>query len=111
MRIGYLQKIFLSGLAFTVVFRLARKIHNRKLKVPELDPTSLPNLEPSDPDFLFYNRVPKTGSEMVTKLLSNLGQQSGRFKHHRYGAPNPRLLTAEAQVTMNWVLADFFHQL
>ena len=50
-----------------------------------------------DGQFLLFNRVPKTGSELFAKLLQTLAENNG-FRHTRYGAPQPRKLGEEEQV-------------
>ena len=46
-----------------------------------------------DEDFLYYNRVPKTGSENFAFLFKNLAAKND-FMHLRFGNPNLRSLNA-----------------
>ena len=46
---------------------------------------------------LIFNRVPKTGSEMMVKLLQTLAVRNN-FTHLRFGAPHPRKLSTKDQV-------------
>ena len=50
-------------------------------------------------DVLFFNRIPKTGSENMVFLLNKLAKINN-FKHKRYGQPQPRKLTVEQQVCL-----------
>ena len=51
----------------------------------------------TDGDFLYYNRVPKTGSENFAFVLKKLSEMNG-FHHQRHGDPDNRQQSKEAQV-------------
>ena len=48
------------------------------------------------PDLLYFNRVPKTGSENFVFLLQKLSARNG-FVHRRYGHPEPRRIDESKQ--------------
>jgi len=47
-------------------------------------------------DVLYFNRIPKTGSENFVFLMSKLSKENN-FTHYRYSQPDPRHLTYEGQ--------------
>ena len=47
-------------------------------------------------DVLYFNRIPKTGSENFVYLMSTLSKQNN-FTHYRYAQPDPRHPTYEEQ--------------
>merc|ERR1712226_348643 len=51
---------------------------------------------PEEKDILYFNRVPKTGSENMVLILQNLAEKNG-FVHKRYGNPRLRQISAKAQ--------------
>ena len=48
-------------------------------------------------DVLFFNRIPKTGSENFVSLMFELSRRNG-FQHLRFGMPDPKRLDQNAQV-------------
>ena len=57
-----------------------------------------PSVSSPSRELMIFNRVPKTGSEMFVRLLLALADRNG-FVHRRHGAPQPRKLDIESQVS------------
>ena len=98
-------KLFLVSLFCTLLFRRGSKFFRLQLNQSDtVGYEKVDILEEMDKDFLMFVRVPKTGSELVTKLLQTLSEKSQNFEHKRYGAPQPRRLDVNAQVRRKTML-------
>ena len=95
LRFSEFVKISVVSLFCTLVFRNVSRRLKKNRYVYNYEKIDV--LEDLDPGFLLFNRVPKTGSELIAKLLLNLGGRNG-FYHKRYGSPQPRRLGVQAQV-------------
>ena len=100
LRFSSFLKLFLFSLFCTLFYRRGVRYFHKHNAPSEYNYEQIDILvDGLDDRFLFFNRVPKTGSELVTKLLQTLGTNKKTFVHKRYGAPQPRKLTEAAQVS------------
>lgn len=74
--------------------KLGQLLSDKKLK-RLLRPKS--NVDKIHTDILYFNRVPKTGSENFVFLLEKLGERNG-FDHSRYRNPDHRAVSKAKQV-------------
>ena len=101
LRFSAFLKLFFVSLFCTLLYRRGAKFFSRSNPGWGIDYSyrEINFLEPDlDEQFLLFNRVPKSGSELFTKLLLTLAAGPNSFIHKRYGAPQPRKLTDYAQV-------------
>ena len=104
----------LPGKSFLVVGRTSRKIMSQQRGINKIKADSVGGEElcedycdfrwnETDTDMLYYNRVPKTGSENLAFLLSEMSNLND-FTRERFGNPNKRRLAVTEQVQFAYAL-------
>ena len=104
-----LAKLLLVAIIVTLFMRAKRRTDNARdtlreelavvtaAEEPPVASVMTKEMAGLDEDVLFFSRVPKTGSEMMVRLLFRLAERNN-FTHVRYGAPQPRKLPEKDQV-------------